>query len=140
MEERTVVLVNEFLDTRGAAVDDFGGRSGFNPDTEGFYGLGIDLVGLLCVFACVLSTIIHCEGRDSRSVGDVYREAETACFVALQATPMNSLIPQVLASTDPPQEGLVVGIDMLPYSLDVTEQAGVIHWGAVPEGSYRGGW
>jgi hypothetical protein len=53
---------------------------------------------------------------------------------------MNSLIPQVLASADPPREGLVVGIDMLPYSLDVTEQAGVIHWGAVPEGTYRGGW
>jgi hypothetical protein len=53
---------------------------------------------------------------------------------------MNSLIPQVLASSNPPREGLVVGINMLPYSLDITEQAGVIHWGAVPEGSYRGGW
>ncbi|KAG7548951.1 hypothetical protein FFLO_03156 [Filobasidium floriforme] len=99
VEQRTVVLVDEFLDARGTVVDDFGVGSGFNPDTEGFYGLGIDL-----------------------------------------ATPMNSLIPQVLASSNPPQEGLVVGIDMLPYSLDVTEQAGVIHWGAVPEGSYRGGW
>lgn len=46
MEQRTVVLVNEFLDARGALVDDFGVGSGFNPDTEGFYGLGIDLVGL----------------------------------------------------------------------------------------------
>jgi hypothetical protein len=41
---------------------------------------------------------------------------------------MNSLIPQVLATSNPPQEGLVVGIDMLPYSLDITEEAGVIHW------------
>jgi hypothetical protein len=54
VEQRTVVLVDEFLDARGAVVDDFGGGSGFNPDTEGFYGLGIDLVRLLCVFACVL--------------------------------------------------------------------------------------
>lgn len=46
MEQRTVVLVDEFLDARGAVVDDFGVGSGFNPDTEGFYGLGIDLVGL----------------------------------------------------------------------------------------------
>jgi hypothetical protein len=67
-----VVLVDEFLDARGAVVDDFGGGSGFDPDTEGVYGLGIDLVGLLCVFACVLSSIIHCQGRDFRSVGDVY--------------------------------------------------------------------
>ena len=46
MEQRTVVLVDEFLDARGAVVDDFGVGSGFNPGTEGFYGLGIDLVGL----------------------------------------------------------------------------------------------
>lgn len=46
MEQRTVVLVDEFLDARGAVVDGYGGGSGFDPDTEGFYGLGIDLVGL----------------------------------------------------------------------------------------------
>lgn len=46
MEQRTVVLVYEFLDARGAVVDDYGGGSGFNPGTEGFYGLGIDLVSL----------------------------------------------------------------------------------------------
>jgi hypothetical protein len=46
VEQRTVVLVNEFLDARGGVVDGYGVGSGFNPDTEGFYGLGIDLVRL----------------------------------------------------------------------------------------------
>jgi hypothetical protein len=46
VEQRTVVLVDEFLDARGTVVDNLGTGSGFNPDTEGFYGLGIDLVSL----------------------------------------------------------------------------------------------
>jgi hypothetical protein len=46
VEQRTVVLVDEFLDARGEIVENFGGGSGFNPDTEGFYGLGIDFVSL----------------------------------------------------------------------------------------------
>jgi hypothetical protein len=61
-------------------------------------------------------------------------------FTSSQLNPNNSIIAQTLATSDPPQEGLTVGLDLDPYSLDITQPAGSIHWGAVPPGSWRGDW
>lgn len=44
-DKRTIFLVDRFLDGSGSRITgEYGVETGFNPDTEGFYGLGVDLV------------------------------------------------------------------------------------------------